>query len=75
MSRAFLRFICRGLRGVYAGYTTSPLSGEARVYYTELFQTLEASPIRIDAYEKFLAGVDSAVRHAYQGAGFGESER
>lgn len=75
MSRAFLRFICRGLRGVYAGYTTTPLSGEARVYYTELYQTIDASPIRIDVYEKFLAGVDSAVRHAYQGAGFGDNER
>ncbi|KAG2022076.1 hypothetical protein GB937_004170 [Aspergillus fischeri] len=76
MSRAFLRFICRGLRGIYAGYATAaPLSGDARVYYAEIYQTLESAPIRIDAYEKFLAGVDSAVRHAYHGAGFGDAER
>lgn len=31
--------------------------------------------MRIDVYEKFLAGVDSAVRHAYHGAGFGDTER
>jgi mediator of RNA polymerase II transcription subunit 16 len=76
MSRAFLRFICRGLRGIYAGYATAaPLSGDARVYYAEIYQLLESAPIRIDAYEKFLAGVDSAVRHAYHGAGFGDAER
>lgn len=76
MSRAFLRFICRGLRGIYAGYaTTTTLSGDARVYYAEVCQTLDSSPVRIDVYEKFLAGVDSAVRHAYQAAAFGEAER
>ena len=76
MSRAFLRFICRGLRGIYAGYATATtLSGDARVYYAEICQTLDSSPVRIDVYEKFLAGVDSAVRHAYQAAAFGEAER
>ncbi|QQK46771.1 Mediator complex, subunit Med16 [Penicillium digitatum] len=78
MSRAFLRFICRGLRGVHAGYTSAnpaSLIGDSRIYYTEICQTLESSPVRIDVYEKFLAGVDSAVKHAYQGAGFGDAER
>lgn len=76
MSRAFLRFICRGLRGVYAGYASSvPLIGDARIYYAEICQTLDSSPVRIDLYEKFLAGVDSAARHAYHGAGFGDAER
>lgn len=76
MSRAFLRFICRGLRGVYAGYASSvALVGDARIYYAEICQALESSPIRIDVYEKFLAGVDSAVGHAYHGAGFGDAER
>ncbi|KAJ5091848.1 Mediator complex subunit Med16 [Penicillium alfredii] len=78
MSRAFLRFICRGLRGVHAGYATAnpaSLTGDSRIYYTEICQTLEAAPVRIDVYEKFLAGVDSAVKHAYQGAGFGDAER
>lgn len=76
MSRAFLRFICRGLRGVYAGFAAAhSLSGEARVVYAEICRVISASPVRIDVYEKFLAGVDSAVRHAYQGAGFGDAER
>jgi mediator of RNA polymerase II transcription subunit 16 len=78
MSRAFLRFICRGLRGVHAGFTSAnpaSLFGDSRIYYTEICQTLENSPVRIDVYEKFLAGVDSAVKHAYQGAGFGDAER
>ncbi|OQE94703.1 hypothetical protein PENNAL_c0003G03368 [Penicillium nalgiovense] len=78
MSRAFLRFICRGLRGVHAGFASAnpaSLVGDSRVYYTEICQTLESSPVRIDVYEKFLAGVDSAVKHAYQGAGFGDAER
>ncbi|KAI9368032.1 mediator complex, subunit Med16 [Aspergillus egyptiacus] len=75
MSRAFLRFICRGLRGIHAGYASAPLAGDARVYYTEICQTLDSSPVRIDVYEKFLAGVESAVKHAYTGAGFGDNER
>lgn len=80
MSRAFLRFICRGLRGLHAGYAATPtlalgVSGEARMYYVEIGRMIDASPVRIDVYEKFLAGVDSAVRHAYQGAGFGDAER
>ncbi|KAJ5898231.1 Mediator complex subunit Med16 [Penicillium tannophilum] len=78
MSRAFLRFICRGLRGVLGGFTqTNPASlpSASRVYYTEICQILESSPVRIDIYEKFLAGVDSAVKHAYQGSGFGDAER
>ncbi|KAJ5637510.1 hypothetical protein N7490_007389 [Penicillium lividum] len=78
MSRAFLRFVCRGLRGVHSGFTqTNPatLPSVSRAYYTEICQILESSPVRIDVYEKFLAGVDSAVKHAYQGSGFGDAER
>lgn len=76
MSRGFLRFVCRGLRGIYAGYASSAtLIGDARIYYTEICQALDSSPVRVDVYEKLLAGVDSAVRHAYHGAGFGDIER
>ncbi|KAF5859321.1 mediator complex subunit [Aspergillus alliaceus] len=75
MSRAFLRFICRGLRGIHAGYASAPLPGDAGVYYAEIYQTLDSSPVRIDVYEKLLAGVDSTVRHVYHGAGFGDNER
>ncbi|EYE91177.1 mediator of RNA polymerase II transcription subunit 16 [Aspergillus ruber CBS 135680] len=77
MSRTFLRFICRGLRGVHSGYNPSAanLAGDSRIYYSETCHLLDTSPVRIDVYEKFLAGVDSAVRHAYHGAGFGDTER
>lgn len=77
MSRTFLRFICRGLRGVHSGYNPSAanLVGDSRIYYSETCHLLDTSPVRIDVYEKFLAGVDSAVRHAYHGAGFGDTER
>ena len=78
MSRAFLRLICRGLRGVYAGFGSinrALLSTDSHIYYTEICQALDKSPVKIDIYEKFLAGVDSAVKHAYQGAGFGDAER
>jgi mediator of RNA polymerase II transcription subunit 16, fungi type len=75
MSRAFLRLICRGLRGIHAAFPTAPVAGEARIYYRELCDAVEAAPIKVETFEKFLAGVDSAVRHAYQGAGFGDNER
>jgi mediator of RNA polymerase II transcription subunit 16, fungi type len=76
MSRAFLRLICRGIRGVYAGYATSTfLSTEAHMYYKELYQTIEASPVPVSVYEQLLSDIDSAVKCAYEGAGFGEAER
>lgn len=76
MSRTFLRFICRGLRGVYAGYANATaLMGDSRIYYSEICHILDTSPIRIDMYEKLLAGIDSAIRHSYHGAGFGDTER
>ena len=53
----------------------SMLPGDARVYYAEISQTLESSPVRVEAYEKFLTGVDSVIRHTYQAAAFGEGER
>ena len=78
MSRAFLRFICRGLRGVHAAFMAAKpgvLSADSSTLYTKICEMLESSPIRIDVYEKFLAGIDSAIKHAYQGAGFGDVER
>ncbi|KAJ5880877.1 Mediator of RNA polymerase II transcription subunit 16 [Penicillium subrubescens] len=78
MSRAFMRFICRGLRGVRNGFeqlNPAMLEPESRFYYIDICQALETSPVRVDIYEKFLAGVDSAVKHAYQGSGFGDAER
>ncbi|CRG85078.1 Mediator of RNA polymerase II transcription subunit 16 [Talaromyces islandicus] len=75
MSRAFLHFICRGLRGLSSGHTMLPLSGDARAYYAEFFQMINNCPVPINIYEKFLAEIDNAVRFAYQGAGFEDNER
>ncbi|KAI2790102.1 Mediator of RNA polymerase II transcription subunit 16 [Penicillium oxalicum] len=78
MSRAFMRIICRGLRGVRNGFenvNTAAIDAESRSCWVEICRAIETSPIRVDLYEKFLAGVDSAVKHAYQGSGFGDAER
>lgn len=75
MSRAFLHFICRGLRGLSSGHTMFPLSGDARAYYAEFFQMINNCPVPINIYEKFLVEIDNAVRFAYQGAGFEDNER
>lgn len=61
---------------MYAGYANATaLMGDSRIYYSEICQTLDTSPIRIDMYEKLLAGIDSAIRHSYHNAGFGDTER
>lgn len=75
MSRAFMRIICRGLRGIRSGLNPALLDAESRFYYIDFCQALETTPVRVDVCEKFLAGVDSAVKHAYQGSGFGDAER
>lgn len=75
MSRAFLHFICRGLRGLSTGHTMFPLTGDARAYYAEFFQMMSDCPVPINIYEKFLVEIDNAVRFAYQGAGFEDNER
>jgi mediator of RNA polymerase II transcription subunit 16 len=52
-----------------------PLTGDARAYYAEFFQMINNCPVPINIYEKFLVELDSAVRFAYQGAGFEDNER
>ncbi|KAL5357003.1 mediator complex, subunit Med16 [Aspergillus floccosus] len=75
MSRSLLRFIGRGLRGIYASYSTLPLIGDSRVYYAEICQTIDSLPVRLDLYDKFIFEADGAVREAYKRAGFKEGER
>jgi mediator of RNA polymerase II transcription subunit 16 len=75
MSRAFLNFICRGLRGLSTGHAMFPLTGDARAYYAEFFQMINNCPVPINIYEKFLVELDNAVRFAYQGVGFEDNER
>ncbi|KAJ5107443.1 Mediator complex subunit Med16 [Penicillium angulare] len=48
MSRAFLRFICRGLRGVHGAFAKlnpAMLPPDSRVYYTEICHALDNSPM------------------------------
>ncbi|KAH8697294.1 putative RNA polymerase II mediator complex subunit Sin4 [Talaromyces proteolyticus] len=75
MSRAFLHFICRGLRGLSTGHTALPIPGNTRMYYAELFQMINNSPVPTNIYEKFLSEVDNAIRFTYQKAGFEDNER
>lgn len=75
MSRAFLSLLCRGIRSVHASSTTYPLAGEGRAWSKELSTMIDGAPVRFNAYEKFLNGVESAIKQAYQGAGFGDNER
>ena len=75
MSRAFLHLICRGLRGVHDSSKTSPFSGDGRAYSKELYTLIDSAPVRLNVFEKFLNSVDSAIKNAYQRAGFGDDER
>lgn len=75
MSRAFLHLVCRGLRGVHTSSITSPFAGDGRAYSRELYALIDKAPVRFNVYEKFLNGVESSIKHAYQGAGFGDNER
>lgn len=75
MSRAFLHLVCRGLRGVHTSSIASPFAGDGRAYSKELYALIDNAPFRFNVYEKFLNSVESAIKNAYQRAGFGDDER
>lgn len=75
MSRAFLHLVCRGLRGVHTSSIASPFAGDGRAYSKELYALIDNAPVRFNVYEKFLNSVESAIKNAYQRAGFGDDER
>ncbi|KAE8549529.1 hypothetical protein EYB25_008051 [Talaromyces marneffei] len=75
MSRAFLHLVCRGLRGVHTSSIASPFAGDGRAYSKELYALIDSAPVRFNVYEKFLNSVESAIKNAYQRAGFGDDER
>ncbi|OKL60129.1 Mediator of RNA polymerase II transcription subunit 16 [Talaromyces atroroseus] len=55
--------------------TSYPFSGDGRTYSRELCALIDKAPVRFPLYEKFLSGLELAVKQAYQGAGFGDNER
>lgn len=74
--RSFLRYVSRGLRGLVASYKAATnLTPESYHLCSYIVSLVERSPIKVDVYEKFLSGVDSAVRHAYQDAGFNAADK
>ncbi|KAK2742596.1 mediator complex subunit [Myotisia sp. PD_48] len=74
--RSFLRYICRGLRGLVAGLKNATnLSNESYMIFTQIVGAIEASPLKVDVYEKFLASADNVIKHTYQTAGFTNSDR
>ncbi|EED24095.1 RNA polymerase II Mediator complex subunit Sin4, putative [Talaromyces stipitatus ATCC 10500] len=75
MSRAFLHLVCRGLRGVHTSSIASPFAGDGRAYSKELYTLIDKAPVRFNVYEKFLNGVESAIKNAYQAQGLGDNDR
>ncbi|KAL1954471.1 hypothetical protein VTO42DRAFT_1147 [Malbranchea cinnamomea] len=74
--RSFLRYICRGLRGLVSSYKSATnLTPESYHLCTKIVSMVEESAIKVDVYEKCLAGIDSAVKHAYQDAGFSPADK
>jgi mediator of RNA polymerase II transcription subunit 16 len=76
MSRSFLRYICRGFRGLTGRFQNSTnLSGESRHIYANIFTMIEESPLKADVYEKLLFQTDNIVKHIYQSVSFDDAGR
>ncbi|WEW61636.1 Mediator of RNA polymerase II transcription subunit 16 [Emydomyces testavorans] len=74
--RSFLKYICRGLRGIPSSFRNAPnLSNECFEIYARTVTLIEESPLRVDVYEKFLLSIDNVIKYTYQSAGFGNSDR
>ncbi|OAL70354.1 hypothetical protein A7D00_5320 [Trichophyton violaceum] len=74
--RSFLRYICRGLRGLTNGFRNAMnLSNESYQIYSQMVTVITESALKVDVYEKLLATVESDVKHAYQNAGFNNADR
>lgn len=74
--RSFLKYICRGLRGIPSSFRNAQnLGKESFEVYFETVNLIEGSPLRVDVYEKFLLGVDNVIKHTYQSAGLRAPDR
>lgn len=77
MPRAFLKYICRGLRGLPQAYKSQRhhLTGECAQLFAAIASCIEDSPLSINEFEKLLTGVDNYVKAAYTGSGFADADR
>ncbi|KAM5439122.1 Mediator of RNA polymerase II transcription subunit 16 [Microsporum canis] len=74
--RSFLKYICRGLRGLTNGFRNATnLSNESYQMYSQIVTVIAESALKVDVYEKLLAYVDNDIKHAYQNAGFTNADR
>ena len=71
-SRAFLRYNCRGLRGISNAANNAPNSNHPAQNLQAVF---EQPPINVMQFERILAEVDSGIKKAYLAAGVGEIDR
>src|SRR5215471_6858865 len=76
ISRSFLRYICRCLRGIALAFRNAAnLGGDALQLCSSIVSLIESSPLKVDVCEKILFNVDKVVKHAYQNAGYSEADR
>lgn len=71
-SRAFLRYNCRGLRGISNAAYNAPYSNQPARNLQTIF---EQSSISVMQFERILAEIDSGIKKAYLAAGVGETNR
>jgi len=77
-SRTFLKYNCRGLRGLSSPAHQSP-QAQAENPNLQSFRSLknviERSPLGVKQFEKILADVEGKIKKAYQQAGTSETDR
>ncbi|KAI1928152.1 Mediator of RNA polymerase II transcription subunit 16 [Ophidiomyces ophidiicola] len=74
--RSFLKYICRGLRGILSSFRNAPnINNESFEIYSAIMTLIEESPLRVDVYEKLLLSIDNVIKYTYQSAGFGAADR
>lgn len=74
-SRAFLRYNCRGLRGLsLAARQTYPPGDQSRAF-RHLEAIFEDSPVNVSQFERILAEFDSGIKKTYQASAFSEADR
>jgi len=77
-SRTFLKYNCRGLRGL--GTTAhrnfqAHAQGENLQSFKSLEDVIERSPIEVHQFEKILADIEGKIKKTYQHSGMSEADR
>jgi hypothetical protein len=77
MSRAFLRYSSRVLRGLITQFKTyaTNLTGECHHLFTSINGAVEGSVVKIEHFEKLVTNVERVVSHTYANAGYGDGDR